>query len=345
MNKCTEQSDRLHNCNFVKTILMVLVVVYHCALFWEGNWYTKDPIFKSSALPVISEWLNSFHIYGFTLVSGYIFYYLRIEKQRYNNYFLFLKNKILRLIVPYIFVSIIWVIPILIFYCNEEPRTVIMRFVLGMFPEQLWFLIMLFNVFAISYLLSKIWNKNFFIGLITVGICYIIGCTGGKLFDNYYMIWFSMRYILYFWIGFVLCKYKDNILWKIPPFVYVLLDGILFLYTCKPYEHIFILIKVMNFFSYILLNVVGALMAFFVLQGIASVIRWDTKFFKFLSDKSMTVYLFHQQLIYFTITWLNGVLIPELHFVVNFVFSFVLSLILSIVLEKFRITSFLIGKK
>ena len=52
---------------------MLLVVFYHSILFWGGDWFTKDPLVTSKLLDCIAKWLNSFHIYAFTLVSGYIF--------------------------------------------------------------------------------------------------------------------------------------------------------------------------------------------------------------------------------------------------------------------------------
>ena len=82
----------LDNCYFVKTVLMILVVFYHSILFWGGgSWLNNQPaIFKSKTLSILSVWLNTFHIYGFTLVSGYIFQYLKYEKDKYQKFLLFI---------------------------------------------------------------------------------------------------------------------------------------------------------------------------------------------------------------------------------------------------------------
>ncbi len=61
------------NCNFIKTILMLCVILYHSMVFWSGAWFTKNPIIDSNGLSLISYWLKSFHMYAFALVSGYIF--------------------------------------------------------------------------------------------------------------------------------------------------------------------------------------------------------------------------------------------------------------------------------
>lgn len=73
-------SDKqIENCSFIKFVLMLCVVAYHSIVFWSGNWFTKNPVFQSDFLNHLSQWLNSFHIYGFTLISGYIFSYLKGE--------------------------------------------------------------------------------------------------------------------------------------------------------------------------------------------------------------------------------------------------------------------------
>ena len=67
-------NQKLYNCVFIKSILMLLVILYHSTVFWNGNWFTVEPVaFQSTILGVFSQWLNSFHIYAFILVSGYIF--------------------------------------------------------------------------------------------------------------------------------------------------------------------------------------------------------------------------------------------------------------------------------
>ena len=67
------KQDRLQNCIFVKTILMFLVILGHSAAFWSEQWFTENPVYESALLKYLYEWLGSFHVYTFVLVSGYIF--------------------------------------------------------------------------------------------------------------------------------------------------------------------------------------------------------------------------------------------------------------------------------
>ena len=96
----------LRNCNFVKTVLMILVVLYHGRVFWTEGWFSVlSPDISCKALGVFSKWLNTFHIYGFTLASGYIYYHIRYEKGRYDRFIPFVLNKAKRLLIPYYFIN------------------------------------------------------------------------------------------------------------------------------------------------------------------------------------------------------------------------------------------------
>lgn len=103
--KSFDRQRELANCTFVKTVLMLLVVAYHSVVFWSGNWFMANPAEQSKILAGIASWLNSFHIYGFALVSGYLFYYLRYEEGKYGQYVPFLLQKAKRLLVPYVFAA------------------------------------------------------------------------------------------------------------------------------------------------------------------------------------------------------------------------------------------------
>lgn len=73
MSKVKQNVEDIKNCSFVKTVLMLLVILGHSCCFWDGTWFTGNPVFQSKWLGLISSLVGSFHIYAFTLVSGYIF--------------------------------------------------------------------------------------------------------------------------------------------------------------------------------------------------------------------------------------------------------------------------------
>lgn len=95
-----------------------------------------------------------------------------------------------------------------------------------------------------------------------------------------------------------------------------------------------------------MLHIVGSIMMWTVLQILASYIHWqDSKVFKALSSRSMTMYLFHQQIIYFTIAALNGVVNPWINAGVNFIAAIAVAFVISAFLMRWKITRILIGEK
>lgn len=338
-------NQELSNCTFIKTILMIIIVFYHSVSFWN-SWFTKDPIYSSEILKQIALWMNSFHIYAFALVSGYLYYFLRIEKGRYAKFIPFLRNKINRLIVPYIFVAVVWVIPIQTMFFKYDATTIFQKYILGTGPSQLWFLLMLFVLFIIFYPLSNFFVKNTFVGAVVVIGIYGVSIIGGQIVPNFFQIWTGCLYLPLFWIGFKLRQYGTVHIRKIPIFLWLSADILLFIltqYLATFDGFIYILLGIGIGF---MLHIVGAIMAFVILQKLADKLAWqENKAFQLISKQSMPIYLFHQQVIYFFIYWFNGVVNPYVNASINFVGAMAISMLLSSVLLKFKYTRFLIGEK
>lgn len=337
----------LDNCYFVKTVLMILVVFYHSILFWGGgSWLDNQPvIFKSKTLSILSVWLNTFHIYGFTLVSGYIFQYLKYEKDKYQKFLLFIVNKAKRLLVPYVFVAIIWVIPISGVLFSYTSKDIILKYVFCTGPSQLWFLWMLFDVFCFVWIISN-WLKNDIIAILISCISWLIGYVCGARLPNIFCIWTAFNYLPFFILGMKLREKSTCFLYKLPSILFLFMQLLLFVVYQMTLANSAILCRLINLIALYSAHVFGALMSFFILQWLAEKIDWkNNRLFMFLSKYSMTIYLFHQQIIYFTIIWLNGKLNPYLHAFVNFFIALTLSSIISVLLMKFKTTRILIGEK
>ena len=180
----TYKKDELYNCTFVKTVLMVSVVFFHSIVFWRGGWF--DIIEPSQGfLPykLLAEWLQSFHVYGFALVSGYLFYYVKYERDGYKRFLNFVKKKANRLLVPYLFISVTWAIPIGIRFFHLGMTDVIRDYALGKSPNQLWFLLMLFWALLFLFLVSDIIKKSVVTAIIAAilfyGLSIVVGRIGG----------------------------------------------------------------------------------------------------------------------------------------------------------------------
>ena len=337
----------LSNCTFLKTILMLSVVLYHSVVFWTEKWLVvQSPVITSRVLCFFAEYLNSFHIYGFALVSGYIFYYVKYEKCGYRTFGAFFINKVKRLLVPYLFVAITWVIPISLIFFNFDQINYFRNYFFAVSPSQLWFLVMLFSLFVLFYIISDFVKKHVICGSIIMLFVYCAGIIGNMLFPNVFQIFRALTFMPIFWIGFFIRQKGSTYLRKIPLFVYVLLHLALFVLFVKVKSLDVLVFKLLSVGLNFGVNVIGALMSFVVLQKIADIVKWQkSKVLVFLGENSMPVYLFHQQIIYFTIYLFNGAINPYFHSAVNFIVSLVVSLVLSCILKKYKLTRFLIGER
>ena len=336
----------LDNCIFIKTILMTLVILYHSMIFWGGDWFNvKSVAIQCNVLIYLAQYLNSFHIYGFVLISGYIFEYLKNERNRYKKFLAFVVNKIKRLLIPYVFVAFVWVIPISSVWNLYTPNEIFTKFVLCVGPSQLWLLWMLFDVFIIVWFLYK-WTRND-LGAILISILSLgIGIIGGKLLTNIFCIWTAFTYIPYFVIGMKIREKKNFCFYKIPKYAWPIIQILLFSLWQITGDNQEIIFKLLSIVFQYCTYIFGALMSFFVLQGLAEKVDWrNNKMFMFLSKQSMAIYLFHQQIIYFTISYFNGKINPFSNVLMNFLIAILLSSLIGKFLMRFKCTRVLVGEK
>lgn len=337
----TQKKKMIINCTFVKTSLMLLVIVYHSCVFWTGQWFTLNPVFHSPVADIIAKWLNSFHVYGFAFVSGYIYSYSKNELGKYHDRRAFVIIKIKRLIVPYYFCAIFWAIPIQQLFFRHSIKTIIENYILAEKPEQLWFLWMLFCVFVFASFIADAIDKHPKFIVLLVAFCCIAYEVLRVIVPNFFQVITAVQYLSIFFIGYFFRR--TNITKKIWPHL-LLLD----LLTFTVYLHwtpANSMLKGARSVLGFILHVVGALMVFLFLQDIANHVAWEkSKAFAILSKYSMPMYLFHQQLIYFSIVLLNGKVNPALNVLANMALALFGSIIISAIMMKWRTTRMLIGE-
>lgn len=190
----------LENTVFVKTVLMILVIFCHAIDFWTGIWFTENPIIPSEHLSLLANYIGSFHVYCFVLASGYLFAF-KVNKDGYNNYYQFIAKKAKRLLVPYVFVTIIWVAPISAYFFNWDLGYVVKKYLFAIDPSQLWFLWMLFGVFVITWPMRKVLIDKPVVGWLISIVFYGIGIVGKRIIPNIFCIWTACQYVLFFFIG------------------------------------------------------------------------------------------------------------------------------------------------
>lgn len=338
-NNClrTDRQLNLSKCDVIKVLMMLTVMFYHCICLWaRGGWFNQAPAQPSVLLAFLCEWFNSFHIYVFAFVSGYLFFYLKYEKEKYQSIKKYIINRTIRLLIPYTVVAIIWVIPFYVFYYNPNPIDIITRFGFATSPHQLWFLIMLFGVSCIFYVCADLfYKKSLVFGIFFAILFYGIGIIGGRMLPNVFQIWTACKYILFYYMGFAFRKYKNNILYKIPWIVYFAVDIAVFVfyfYVVAVQEGM--VFKLLNVVLNPICNILGTLMIVIGISKFNYEKLQSTKIYAFLVKHNFVMYLFHQQLLYISITLLNNKISTPLMVMINFVATFSISALIAVAVSK-----------
>lgn len=350
-----KKKELLENTDYIKVVLMLLVLIYHCLALWlKEGWFNQRPVHNSQILSFFGSLLGNLHIYGFVIVSGYIFAYLKFEKYKYKTYKDLIINKAKRLIVPYIFVSIVWNTPFYLLFYKPSIINYIQNYFLGANPNQLWFLLMLFNVFIIAYLLCWKISNNKYTSFTLLILLFLIGSFLGKIIPDYFQILNSFRFLLFFYIGMEYRKNEhkiNSIMEKIPRifgyvFVIVLIIVFVCYYKLQNTNDLLISQKILKYFLRFIFNIFGSITLINLLNIIALKFKYkDCKIYVFLKQYNFSIYLFHQQIIWLLIEFFNGKISNLLLVLLNFICSFVIASIISVLLAKFKVTKKLIGVK
>lgn len=339
----TEKSKptELENCHFVKMVLMLLVVLCHSVSFWGGNWFQAyKPSTELYSMKIISGWTGAIHVYGFVFVSGYLFFHLRETLGKYQDFTAFIKNKTKRLIIPYCFVCVVWVIPISVYFYHYSIKDIIVYYALGISPSQLWFLLVIFWCYVICWILFKYVKSDALCIAISIFL-YIIGTAERQMYYDFFSLFRGLQFVSFFTCGYLIRKHTQSINHKLLLIVCLCLHIALYLISLS--------LSIDNQLKAaydLLLHLVSAVFIFELLQYIAGRIKWqDNKTIRVLIHCSMPIYLFHQQIIYFIISVLNNKTHPVVISVLCFILSVSVSTGIACIIRKSRTAAILIGDK
>lgn len=137
--------------SFLRVTAMIIIVFYHCCCFNVGIWDFCETVSYSKPIVGLIKNLAYVGLFTFVFISGMLYHRISTRTQKYDNTFLFLKNKVCRLLLPYC----IWTFILCVLLPFRYNITTFYRT-----SSHLWFLIMLFNIFVLACLTKKLW-RNF----------------------------------------------------------------------------------------------------------------------------------------------------------------------------------------
>lgn len=190
--------------NYIKGIAILLVFIGHAAT----PSFLERPYFYE----FIVQLIYSFHMPLFFLVSGFLSYKV-IDMNLKENYFNFVKAKFYRLAVPFLTISFITNLMVLILmFLTNTPTTIHslidMIKTVFLYPENgvmgaLWFLYTLFIISAISPIITKLPVK------ITLTLALLLNLLVPQ-YKNFLAVSRISFFLVYFLIGLYFRKYCFN---------------------------------------------------------------------------------------------------------------------------------------
>ena len=195
--------ERLYEPDVLRAFAAVIVVFFHayCMMYAPAHFPDTVEIYRDQYY-----WFNSiclwFHMPIFIFISGGVYGYLYAFKEKYRDFFSFVKNKAKRLLIPYAVFAVLFMVS-----TNDWSWK-------GLYSgaySHLWFLSMLFWCFVIAAVINQ-WKfaSNVWIRVLLLIISFACLCFSRSP-GNYVGVTFSYRWFFWFYLGFVVYSSRQNV--------------------------------------------------------------------------------------------------------------------------------------
>lgn len=322
----------------IRALAIIVVVFGHSIILYSSNWNIYTTKYTVPALDLLKRILDMFQMPLFFSISGYLFYFTYAKRR---GILYLINSKIKRLIVPYILVSLLYVIPlrIIIHYPGYEHQTLIKlltNILMATDIGHLWFLPALFLIFGIAWvglwIIEKILGKNNIVNtVILFGGSLVLYFVGYKIGFGYGPLLSAYNYFIWFFVGYILCEHQQIIAsirknQKISYVLGIIASSLIVINTIYP-------------MSVILTIVIKIIFIFSIYVWIPSN---KNKIINIISENSFGIYLFHSPLTYIIYT-LDVNANPVVVVGINFIVCGIIASILTILLRKIKL-GFMIGE-
>lgn len=266
----------------------------------------------------------------------------------------FVKNKFVRLLIPYFSIAIIYVIPIRLLtkYSGYQNKSyielIVQNVVLGKDIGHLWFLPTLFLIFILFYLFEKHIRKL----PSTLGIWFFISLSIISGFmPTIFFIQRALSYSLYFYIGYKvreLVQKRENIGNKTILVGLFILQFIGFGFSIITRNQNLIIFNGLDLLFDKLASLSSVLFYYLLFNKLSTkkAALTENKIIKLIDKESFQIYLFHSPLIYIVLYNIqNYKITPFLVVTGNVLICVFGSIFISKLVEYMNVFNVLIGKK
>jgi fucose 4-O-acetylase-like acetyltransferase len=186
--------------NLLKVFLTLFVVLGHITLLYNNNFF--DFLEPNKITGFITGAIYSFHMPFFIFISGCI-YGICLKSGKYANYASMLKNKSKRLLLPYIFIALFFLAPVLCLTGTKYHYAdyLLNGVLLGKAPHHLWFLLSLFTMFLLIRIIEKFLSLRS--RIVCVVMIVLLSFFNSQIRIVYFQVEMTLHYFIYFYIGYL----------------------------------------------------------------------------------------------------------------------------------------------
>ncbi|WP_405571284.1 acyltransferase family protein [Winogradskyella sp. Asnod2-B02-A] len=330
--------------NLLRAIGITLVVIRHSFSPFRSSWDVSKYYEYNIIADCLGRYISTISMPLFVFISGYIYYYLRSNYNKYPNFKTLFKKKSRRLIVPYLVLA-----PIYVYFLIDYNSLLSFLMPLWTGAGHLWFLLMMFIMFMLYYKFETFLCKHYIFSILLGVFLYFMLLPVNYI--NLQPLGLVCKYFVFFQIGNLFNKHSDTILNYLKGKVlFIFLSHLilfsLFFYALKSFENKYVLFAIIQF------RLVLSILALCFIYGFLNIVIVKYSNFiakikpvvSFVNYNSYYLYLIHEPLlkVYFTFLFVQKMPIT-IAIISAFVLSMVISLFLGSLLMKLKIGRALIG--
>ncbi|HEM3620063.1 TPA: acyltransferase [Streptococcus suis] len=344
----------------IRVFAILSVVLGHSTIAYSGIWDSFDMKNHSKFLVLLHYYIDLYQMPLFISVSGYLFYYLRIEKSKYLDFGKFIVDKAKRLLIPFVIVGLFFMIPVRSIgtysaYQNRSYFSLVKDLFLNINSGNLWFLPVLFFIFIIMWIISSVYIKQdtkertvsdivLFLVLIFVSI------LSSKL-PSILFISLTANYLFFFFLGFIIRKYQAILLDNTKNLTMLLILSFILQFSNLIFKVLLPIDGTLLHLIFIGVSILGSIFSVLFFYCIFTFVErafinlTDKKIVKSIDSDSFGIYLFHASIIFPILSYYQNINVsPYYVSIILFVVSLLVSWLLTIILSKFKYTKYIVGK-
>lgn len=271
---------KLNYISLLRSLSIIVVVFFHV----YGYMYADHFINTKEVYNQTYYWINQCLFINiampmFTFISGYLFEYLYTDKKKYREFLPFVKNKFMRLWLPFFIFG-------LIFMATTNDFHPLRLITEGSYWH-LWYLPRLFWCFMCAWMLNK-WVTKPMVRLLLLPILLFYPLVGLNI-PPFIGMQCTTRWLCWFYMGMIFWDYKDSIIATIKK--YYLTYPLFVLYLIQAW---FFPVEYGERTWYSILSICAILsILWYLFYQMPNTDNWACKMLISLSKYSFGIYIFH----------------------------------------------------